>query len=160
MQVRRFDNATDFTTQAQVVELYRGTFDIAPIMHQILVGNGLGELYLCWPQKPTIPIGALVLKSPEAVMPIGADCAPLAWVVSDVVTHEGYRGRGVGLTMLRSVEPLVWRRGGRIIYLFCDQANEAARGLYLKAGYCRLQDQGRNVVFVKLREPRSPNGQN
>lgn len=152
MQVTQFTRANDFRAQARIAALYDGVFDFVPVLHQILVGNGLGELYVCW--DTSVPLGALVLKSPEAVMPIGAKYEPLAWVVSDVVTDRQYRRRGIAMTLLRAAEGIVWNRGGRILYLYCDQGNAAARGLYLKAGYRRLLDQGRNIVFVKLREPR------
>lgn len=145
-----FNDPTDFHTQAKVVALYHGTFEIAPVLHQALTGNGLCALYLATLGGEIL--GAATLKSPEVVMPTGHGVRPFAWVVSDVIVAPGARRRGIGLGLMRSLEGEVVRQGGRIIYLHTQGNNEAAIRLYVKAGYRRLRPQGSNVAFVKLIE--------
>ncbi len=166
--IHQFTDGLDFTTQQRITKLYEGVFDFVPILHQTLVGNGLFNLYIARqlfrPDEILIGrscesvglsndiVGAAILKTPEAVMPIGSDIQPLAWVISDVVTAPDFRRQGIGLRLARHLEGEVIKRGGRIIYLYTEHENEAAIRLYVKAGFRRLRPQGRQTVFAKLIE--------
>ena len=125
-------------------------FDFVPILHQTLVGNGLYQLYCA--RLGGEVVGAAILKSSEVVMPIGGDIQPLAWAISDVITAPEVRRQGVGMRLVRHLEGQVMRLGGRIIYLYTEQENEAAIRLYVRAGFRRLRPQGRQAVFAKLIE--------
>lgn len=148
--IQPFQDGHDFATQQCIARLYDGVFDFVPILHQVLVGNGLFNLFVM--RHVDDVVGAAVLKSPEITMPIGANVEPLAWVISDLVTTPPLRRRGLAARMVRHLEGQVVRRGGRIIYLFTDERNEAAIRLYVRSGFRRLRPQGRQAVFAKLIE--------
>jgi GNAT superfamily N-acetyltransferase len=145
-----FRDAENFTIQSKILDLYRGVFDFAPILHAALMDNGLYNLYLA--SQGGVPLGAAVLKSPEAVMPTGEGVRPIAWVLSDVVVSAAARRQGIGMTLVKALEQEAWRKGGRILYLHTDDGNVAAIRLYERAGYWRLKPQGPNVIFAKWLE--------
>jgi ribosomal protein S18 acetylase RimI-like enzyme len=147
--VRRFSDARDLKTQRRIIELYDGVFEFAPILHQALSGNDALHIYVAYSPLSEV-MGAAVLKSPESVWPIGAGVQPIAWVVSDVCTAAQHRRAGIGLVLMRQIEGVVRRVGGRILYLYTESTNEPAIGLYVKAGFERLRDQHDQAVFAKL----------
>lgn len=149
-----FDNDKDFVTQRELVELYRlGSPDpFAPVMHQALTGLAGMWMYLAWwddSEKRRLA-GAGILKSSEAIIPIGQEVKPLAWAVSDMVTHPDYRRRGVARVLLRHMEGIAYSNGGRILYLYTDEKNEPACHLYEACRFTRLKSQSGQAVFVKL----------
>lgn len=155
IQVSHFKDPLDFDTQRAVTALYEGVFPIAPVMHQALTGNGMLNLFVAVDADPVVIgrptlCGAAILKSPEAVCPIGEDVQPIAWVISDVVVHKEMRGRGIGLVLVKALEGVAIRNGGRILYLYTEDDNEPAIRLYEKAGFLRLKSQGDKAVFVKV----------
>ena len=155
IQVSHFKDPLDFVGQAAIAALYEGVFPIAPILHQALTGNGMLNLFVAADIDPVVigtPTirGAAILKSPESVCPIGEGINPLAWVISDVVVHESMRGRGIALALIRAVEDVAIRNGGRIIYLYTENDNKPALRLYEKAKFMRLKDQGDKAVFAKV----------
>jgi ribosomal protein S18 acetylase RimI-like enzyme len=139
-----------------VAYLYEGdNIPIAPILHYALTGTGMRYIYVVMddsmgsPGKGT-PIAAALLNAPEAAFPIGEGVNPIAWVVSDMMTHPNCRRQGAAFLLLRYMEGVVVRNGGRIIYLFTENDNAPAMSLYEKAGYQRLKDQKDKAVYAKL----------
>ena len=156
-----FDSAVDFDTQRRIVELYReGTsWPYAPILHQALTGVAGMWVYLAWSEVDDADkrpldwrqlVGAGMLKAPEAVMPIGQEIKPVAWAVSDMVTHPLFRRSGVARALLRHMEGVAYSNGGRILYLYTDETNEPACRLYEASRFTRLESQSGRAVFAKL----------
>ena len=152
ISVRQFNDPYDLRTFQAVLTAYEGTFPIAPVLHQILTNTGLMHMFIAIDDAthPGTVVGAGVLKTPEAAVPIGAEIRPLAWVVSDMVTHPNYRRLGVARVLLRHMEEVVDHNGGRIIYLYTKRTNGPAKSLYEKAGFERLRNQGSQAIYAKL----------
>jgi len=151
IEVVELKDPTDFKTAANVVRLYEGVFPIAPVLHEVMTGRGLMRMFLaCDGQKPPNIVGAAILKSPETAFPLGADSQPIAWVISDVVTHSSWRKQGVARCLVTALTGAAIRAGGRIIYLYTEDTNEPAKRLYERTGFSRLKNQGDKAVFVKL----------
>jgi ribosomal protein S18 acetylase RimI-like enzyme len=149
MNVMAFDNGQDFETQRAVTALYEGVFPIAPVLHGVLTGSMGMWMYLVRSDAGEL-MGAGILKSPEAVIPIGPDIRPIAWVVSDMVTAQQFRRRGVARLLLRHMEGIAYRNGGRVLYLYTETGNHGAIALYQRGRFIRLDDQAKSAVFVKL----------
>lgn len=148
MQITALDNGLDFDAQRRVTQLYEGIFPIAPVLHQVLTGVAGMWMYVARQQNDIV--GAGILKSAEAIIPVGPDVKPLAYAVSDMVTHPNHRGKGIGRALLAHMEAIAHRNGGRVLYLYTDGLNTAAIRLYSRAGWTRLQDQSNQAVFVRL----------
>jgi GNAT superfamily N-acetyltransferase len=149
MDIIAFDNALDFITQSQIADLYDGVYPIGPVLHQIL--TGIAGMYLyCARADDGRLLGAGVLKSSEIVMPAGPEVKPLGWIVSDMVTPERFRRKGVARRLLAHIEQVAYRNGGRILYLYTDEQNGPAVQLYRNCRYRQLEGQSGQAVFVKL----------
>lgn len=148
MDITALDNGLDFNTQQRVAQLYEGVYPIAPVLHQVLTGVAGMWMYVARDQHDVV--GAGILKSSEAVIPVGPEVKPLAYAVSDMVTHPNHRRKGVGVSLLRHMETVAYRNGGRILYLYTGTLNEPAVKLYDAAGWTRLEDQSHQAVFVRL----------
>lgn len=150
--VFQYDDPLDLDTFAALVRLYE-PHPIAPILHQALTGNGLIHIFIVeeavFPKNPDL-VGAGILKTPEIFSPIGEGVSPVAWVIGDMITRSDFRRRGAAIQLLSIMETTAIREGGRIIYLYTEDTNEAAKCLYEKAGYLRLKNQGDNAVYVKV----------
>lgn len=144
--ITRFQDPYDFTAQQNIVNLYAGIYDFAPVMHQILSGSGLGELYVV----DGGAVAAAVLKCPEILLPIAADVAPIAWVLSDLIVTPASRRHGVATSLVLHLAEIAEQRGGRIMYLVADANNTAAIRLYERLSFTRTADQAHHAVFVKL----------
>lgn len=149
LHIETFTEATDLDTQRKILQLYDGTFPIAPILHQALTGVAGMTFHLAWLDEKRLA-GAGILKSSEAVMPVGPDVRPIAWAVSDMVTHPTFRRHGIGRAILKSMESTALRNGGRVIYLYADAENRPAIALYSSVGYQRMKNQSGQAIFVKL----------
>jgi ribosomal protein S18 acetylase RimI-like enzyme len=154
MQITPFNDAKDFDVQRKLVSLYEGQ-PFAAVMHQALTGVAGMWIYTAWPETEGalwdgMPIGAGILKTSEAVMPIGQEVQPLAWAISDMITHPRHRRQGVARALLRRMEGDAYRNGGRVLYLYTDAGNAGAIELYRTTGFERLADQSKQAVFVKL----------
>ena len=151
MIVQPFNGVSDFETQQRITSLYDGIAPFAPVLHQALTGVAGMWVYTAWSDgTPRFLLGAGMLKSPEAVIPIGQEVQPLAWVISDMVTHPQHRRQGVGRALLKYMAGEAFRNGGRILYLYTSIDNAPAIELYRATGFERLADQSRQAVFVKL----------
>ncbi len=149
LRVTQFKEPTDTAMFTELLYLY-GAQPMAPVLHQALTGSGLSHIFVVKEDDPNAPpVAAGLLNTPEAVAPIG-DIRPVAWVVSDMMTNANYRRRGAAMVLLRHMEGVVVRNGGRIMYLFTDADNTPAMRLYEKAGYQRLRDQKDKAVYAKL----------
>lgn len=155
IRVMPFDNPTDFSTHRELVRLYEQNvpWPFAPVLHQVLTGVAGMWMYLALSESddetPNL-VGAGMLKSPEAVIPIGQDVKPLAWAISDMVTDTRFRRKGVGRALLRYMEGIAYSNGGRILYLYTDEKNEPACQLYRGCRFTRLKSQSGQAVFAKL----------
>ena len=158
--VTHYKDPLDTDTFNQLVELYQAEVpdsQIAQVLHQALSGSGIMHVFIIINDHTESRVdghplicGACVLKTPEAALPIGAGINPIAWVVSDVVTKKEYRRKGVASLLMKEMENVTLRNGGRILYLFTENDNEAAKTLYERTGFDRLRDQGSNAVYAKL----------
>ena len=149
MLIQELTAQDHFGEGERFVSLYCGTFNIAPIVHEVMTGRGLIRMFGVYEDAQLV--GAATLKSPEIAFPIGEDVQPIAWVISDVIVDPAYRGRGIGLKLVEHLEGVATEScGGRILYLYTEQGNAPAISLYQKAGFERLRDQGGNVVLCKL----------
>lgn len=154
LHVIHFKDPRDTGLFNGVVYLYGG-HPIAPVLHQALAGTGVNHIFVVMDDSMGgsgngTPIAAGLLNTPEAAVPIGAGINPIAWVVSDMMTHPNCRRQGAAFHLLRHMEGVVERNGGRIIYLFTENGNTPAMRLYEKAGYRRLRDQKDKAVYAKL----------
>lgn len=155
MQITPFNDASNFAVQAKIVDLYEHQPFVA-VMHQALTGVSGMWIYTAWDERGPGALwdgdllGAGMLKTSEAVVPIGQEVTPIGWAVSDMVTHPDYRRRGVARALLRRMEGDAYRNGGRVLYLYTDVGNSGAIELYRRTGFERLADQSRQAVFVKL----------
>lgn len=153
LHVFHYKDPLDTKTFTALVRLYEGEHPIAPVLHQALTGNSLMSVYVCMNDQHRDEasfVGAGILLSPEIVVPLGTDVTPLAWVISDMVTHPDYRRQGIATLILKHMEGVVTRNGGRITYLYTDDANEAAKCVYEKAGFLRLKNQKDKAVYVRV----------
>jgi GNAT superfamily N-acetyltransferase len=148
MDITALDNGLDFDTQRRVAHLYEGVYPIGPVLHQVL--TGVAGMWMYVARSGTDVVGAGILKSAEAVIPVGPDVNPIAYAVSDMVTHQRYRRKGVGRALLRHMEAVAYRNGARILYLYTSAQNHPAIGLYEMSGWERLEDQSQQAVFVRL----------
>ena len=148
LKIQAFNAAADFDTQRQLVALYEGQ-PFVEVMHQALTGIAGMWIYTAHIKRQLL-VGAGMLKTSEAVMPIGQEVNPLAWAISYMVTHPQYRRQGVGRALLRHMEADAHRNGGRILYLYTDVNNTGAIELYRTTGFERMADQSKQAVFVKL----------
>ena len=152
ISVKQFTDPYDLGMFQGVLTVYEGAFPIGPVLHQVLTNNGFMHMFVAIDDvmgHGTV-VGAGILKTPEAAVPIGEGINPLAWVVSDMVTHPNCRRRGIARTLLRAMEGVAERNGGRIIYLYTEETNEPAMSLYERAGFERLRNQGSQAVYAKL----------
>lgn len=147
MQIVPFNDARDFTTQSQLVSLYSDD-PFAEVMHQAL--TGVAGMWIYVARDGAELCGAGLLKSSEAVMPIGPDVTPIGWSISDMRTHSQYRRSGIARALLRRMEGDAYRNGGRVLYLYTEPDNRAATELYRTTGFERMADQSGRAVFVKL----------
>lgn len=158
LTVQHFNQPEAFERQREIVALYDGIVPFAQTLHYILTGVSGAHLFVAFVDD--VPagtiVGAGVVKTAEAVAPIGQGINPLAYAVSDMVVTASHRRRGVGLAVLRAIEGFVARNGGRIVYLYTEASNVPAIALYERAGFERLADQRDNAVFAKL--TRGPDG--
>lgn len=155
MHVTPFNDPKDFSVQRQLVALYEDR-PFAPVMHQALTGVAGMWIYTAWLENGPGAlwdgelVGAGLLKTSEAVMPIGPEVNPIAWAVSDMITHPKRRRSGVARALLKRMEGDAYRNGGRVLYLYTEVDNRGAIELYRRTGFERLADQSRQAVFVKL----------
>lgn len=155
MQITPFNDAADFAVQRKLVALYEDQ-PFAAVMHQALTGVAGMWIYLAWLEQGKGALwdgtlaGAGMLKTAEAVMPIAEGVNPIAWAISDMITHPSHRRSGVARALLRRMEGDAYRNGGRVLYLHTEKDNTPAIELYRKTGFERLADQSKNAVFVKL----------
>lgn len=151
LHVTHFKDPLDTGLFNGVAYLY-GDHPIAPVLHQALTGAGMSHIFVVMDDQVGngTPVAAGLLNTPEAAVPIGVGVNPIAWVVSDMMTHPNCRRQGAAFLLLRHMEGVVERNGGRIIYLFTDGSNYPAQCLYEKAGYQRLRDQKDKAVYAKL----------
>ncbi len=150
--VFQFDDPLDTKMFTALVQLYE-PHPIAPILHQALTGNGLMHIFIVNEAalgRNRRPVAAGILKTAEIFSPIGEGVSPVAWVIGDMITHSDFRRCGAATQLLSIMETAAIREGGRIIYLYTEGTNEAAKCLYEKAGYLRLRNQGDNAVYVKV----------
>jgi len=155
IEITELSDPKDLSAAQEVIGLYGSEFPIAPVVHEVMTGRGLMEMFLAYERDQVVIgepplVGAAVLKSPEVAVPIGAEIQPLAWVISDVMVSQKKRGQGVASVLVKHLEGEVVKRGGRIIYLYTGQQNHSAQRLYGKAGFEKLRDQGDQMVFAKL----------
>lgn len=154
--VKHFNDPLDTSTFNAIVKLYEGAHPIAPVLHEVLTGSGVSHMFIVVDDHEGIVVGdpsivgAGILKTPEAAVPIGADASPIAWAITDMMTHQSMRRRGIAEALLRNMEAVATRNGGRILYLYTGNDNEPAKSLYEKTGFDRLRDQGSQAVYVKL----------
>jgi len=154
MQITPFNDARDFAVQRKLVALYEDQ-PFAEVMHQALTGVAGMWIYTAWadargPIWDGELLGAGLLKTSEAVMPIGQEVNPIAWAISDMVTHPKCRRSGVARALLKRMEGDAYRNGGRVLYLYTGIDNVGAIELYRATGFERLADQSKQAVFVKL----------
>ena len=165
MEIKPFNDARNFDVQRRLVQLYEGE-PFAEVMHQALTGVAGMWIYTAWlddtvdvfgatpADRSSTPVrnlvGAGILKTSEAVMPIGPEVKPLAWAISDMITHPQYRRQGIGRALLRRMEGDAYRNGGRILYLYTGENNAPAIHLYRNARYQQLETQSQQAVFVRL----------
>ncbi len=150
LHFHHYNDPKDLALFSALVELYE-PHDIAPVLHQALAGSGLQHVFYASDDSPWNEVhGAGILTTPEAAVPLKQGVNPLAWVISDVMTSEEHRRQGVASFIVEQMEKVVVRNGGRLIYLFTEEGNEAAKSLYGKVGFERLRNQGDHVVFAKL----------
>lgn len=148
MEIHEITASDSFGKGQAVAALYGGTFNISPIIHEVMTGRGLIRFFVLYHGCQVA--GAATLKSPETAFPIGDDVDPIAWVISDVLVREDMRGKGFGLELIKHLEDAAIQAGCRILYLYTEQGNDPAIALYQKAGFERLRDQAGNVVLCKL----------
>jgi ribosomal protein S18 acetylase RimI-like enzyme len=148
--VKHFNDPLDTSTFEKVVKLYEGVHPIAPVIHEALTGSGVTHLFIVVDDEDGSVVGAGTLKTPEAAVPIGANATPIVWAIADMITHPSMRRQGIAESLLRNMESVASRNGGRILYLYTENDNEPAKRLYEKAGFDRLRDQGSQAVFAKL----------
>lgn len=67
--------------------------------------------------------------------------------VDELFVSEAFRGRGAGWGALRLAEEVCRARGVRALHLEVERANEAAQGLYRKAGFT---DHDRHLMTKRL----------
>lgn len=154
LHVTHYRDPLDTSLFLSVTYLY-GDHPIAPVLHQALTGSGVSHIFVVLDDVMGAngggtPIAAGLLNTPEAAVPVGVGVNPLAWVVSDMMTHPNCRRRGAARLLLKHMEGVVVRNGGRIIYLFTENDNAPAMSLYERAGYQRLKDQKDKAVYAKL----------
>jgi len=125
-------------------------FQFAPILHHILTDVSHMQLYVAELDSSGPLVGAGVLKTCEALVPLGPHIQPIGWAVSDMITHPNYRRQGIGRALLRHMEGAMVRQGGRILYLYTEVENLPAIRLYQSAGFERLADQRSYAVFCKV----------
>lgn len=155
MQITPFNDPRDFAVQRKLVALYEGQ-PFVEVMHQALTGVSGMWIYTAWLECGPGAlwdgelVGAGLLKTSEAVMPIGQEVNPIGWAVSDMITHPKYRRHGVARALLKRMEGDAYRNGGRVLYLYTDVANTGAIELYRRTGFERMADQSKQAVFVRL----------
>lgn len=148
MDITALKNGLDFDMQRRVAQLYEGVYPIGPVLHQALTGVAGMWMYVARLGRDVV--GAGMLKSAEAVIPVGPDVKPIAYAISDMVTHPRYRRQGVARALLRHMESVAYRNGARVLYLYTSVSNHPAIGLYEMGGWERLEDQSQQAIFVRL----------
>ncbi len=79
---------------------------------------------------------------------------PAGWIeISAVCTDEGYRGRGMGARLVRTVVDGIHTEGRRA-FLHVEKGNDGAVGLYRKLGF----EPRRDMTFVFAQPPGSITG--